>query len=213
MSKDPIIKLFEENPDTLELLGRVWELLYIESSTPDIGKRRENFLKLLLRYEFGFIVEDAPDTERFWDFRIKINQDWYHYNMKTAEKAGTIKVAWDGFPSVERAESFSFKYPILYIVGNRSVKRIEVYVFSTELIYEVKNSMEQAKLPFWWIPKNTTNPRGFGLSSEAVSKLIERSKKERNYVEKTYHFKNSLKKISEEYWRDWYYLLKKLAGF
>ena len=72
MTVDPLIKLFRQQINTLELLGRVWELLYIEGNAPDVGKRRENFIKLLLRYEFGLEVISAPDTERSWDFKVKL---------------------------------------------------------------------------------------------------------------------------------------------
>ena len=69
---DPLIRLFREKPEALELLGRVWEILYVEGSTPDIGKRREGFIRMLLEKEFGLEVAPAPSMEREWDFRVTI---------------------------------------------------------------------------------------------------------------------------------------------
>ena len=97
MAIDPLIKLFEQRLYALELLGRVWELLYIEGSAPDVGKRRENFIKLLLKYGFGIEIESAPGTERSWDFKVKIGNQWYTYSLKTTEKPTVVKVAWNGF--------------------------------------------------------------------------------------------------------------------
>ncbi|WP_342827481.1 ThaI family type II restriction endonuclease [Desulfurococcus sp.] len=192
------------------MLGRVWELLYIEGSAPDVGKRRENFIKLLLRYEFGLQVESAPDTERSWDFKVKIGNKRYTYSLKTTERPTTVKVAWNGFPSWERAESFSFKYPILYVTGDRSAKKIDIYVFTPELISKVRSEMGRA---FWWMPRGDTNPRGFGISSEAVRRLMSEAEREGNHVGKKYEPVSDLKRAVEGYWEAWYHLLKKLAGF
>jgi len=207
---DPLIKLFKQRLDTVELLGRVWELLYIEGSAPDVGKRRENFIKLLLRYEFGFKVESAPDTERSWDFRVKIGNHWYTYSLKTTERPTIVKVAWNGFPSWERAESFSFEYPILYITGDRSAKKIDLYVFTPALISSVRDDMGR---DFWWMPRGGTNPRGFGISARAIRRLMEEAERGGNHVGKTYKPVSDLRRAVEGYWRGWYYLLKKLAGF
>lgn len=210
MAVDPLIKLFRQRIDTLELLGRVWELLYIEGNAPDVGKRRENFIKLLLRYEFGLEVESAPDTERSWDFKVKIGEQWYTYSLKTTERPTTVKVAWNGFPSWERAESFSFDYPILYVTGDRAAKRIDMYVFTPTLIDRVRTSMGRN---FWWMPKGGTNPRGFGISTKAVRRLMEEAEKEGNHVGKKYTPVRDLRQAVEGYWEGWYHLLKKLAGF
>ncbi len=207
---DPLIKLLKKKPDTLELLGRVWELLYIEGRAPDVGKRRENFIKLLLKYEFKLDVKSAPDTERKWDFRVKINGLWHTYSLKTTERPTTIKVAWDGFPSWERAESFSFEHPILYVTGDRESKRIDVFVFTSKLIERVRKEMGKN---FWWMPTGGTNPRGFGIHTKAVRKLIEQAKLEGNHVGRHYKPIEELEKTVEEYWKGWYHLLKKLAGF
>jgi len=210
LSIDPLIRLFKQRLDAIELLGRVWELLYIEGSAPDIGKRRENFIKLLLRYEFGLEVESAPDTERSWDFKVKIGSHWYTYSLKTTEKPATVKVAWNGFPSWERAELFSFEYPMLYVTGNRSTKKIDMYVFTPTLINRIRDDMGR---DFWWIPKNNTNPRGFGISVKAIRRLMEEAKREGNHVGKHYKPVVDLRQAVEGYWRGWYQLLKRLAGF
>ena len=42
---DPLIQRMRENKRFLELLERVWGILYFEGSGPDIGIRRENFIK------------------------------------------------------------------------------------------------------------------------------------------------------------------------
>ena len=66
---------------------------------------------------------------------------------------------------------------------------------------------------FWWIPKSNTNPRGFGISAGAIRRLMEEARREGNHVGKHYKPVADLKQIIEDYWRGWYQLLKKLAGF
>jgi len=61
---DPLIHLLKNRLDALQLLGRIWDILYIEGNAPDIGKRRENVVKELLRKELGLTVKSAPATER-----------------------------------------------------------------------------------------------------------------------------------------------------
>lgn len=79
---DPIIRLFKEKPETLELLGRIWDILYIEGSTPDIGKRREMVIRMLLEKEFSLEVISAPPMEREYDFEVVIGRE----NSVTASK-------------------------------------------------------------------------------------------------------------------------------
>jgi len=210
LTVDLLIRLFKQRPDTLELLGRVWELLYIEGRAPDVGKRRENFIKLLLKYEFGLEVESAPDTERSWDFRVRVGSQWRTYSLKTTERLAIVKVAWNGFPSWERVESFSFEYPILYVTGDSSVKKIDIYVFTPMLISRVRDDMSR---DFWWVPSSSTNPRGFGISTRAIRRLMMEAMREGNHVGKTYRPISGLEQAVEDYWRGWYHLLKKLAGF
>lgn len=121
---DYIIQLLKSRPETLELLGRLWEILYIEGSTPDIGKRREHIIRTLLEMEFGLKVISAPPMERDWDFQVILDENRRQsYSLKTTETITTLKVAWNGFPSLERARKFEFKYPILYVTANRKRKR------------------------------------------------------------------------------------------
>ena len=207
---DPLIRILKERYEVLELLGRVWELLYIEGRAPDVGKRRENFIKLLFKYELNLEIISAPDTERSWDFRIKLGNRWRTYSLKTSERPTIIKVAWNGFPSWERVESFTYEYPILYIVGDRSSKVIEVFVFSRKLIKKLRRELDK---DFWWVPRRGTKPRGFGISSRAVRELMNEAKREGNYVSKKYKLAFDLETISEEYWKGWYNLLRRLAGF
>jgi len=61
---DPLVKLLKNKPEALKILGSAWDVLYIEGSSPDVGKRRENFFRLLLEKEFGLDVRNAPSTER-----------------------------------------------------------------------------------------------------------------------------------------------------
>lgn len=206
LERDPLIKLFEQKPRILEWLGRAWELFYIEGRTPDVGKRRENFVKLLLKYELGLEVESAPNTERSWDFRVRIGGRWYTYSLKTSEEPTTIKVAWNGFPSWERAESFEFKYPILYIMHDRKARKINVYVFDPELINQVRCTMGRN---FWWMPSGG-NPRGFGVSRDAVKALMMEAERRGNRISVKYNPIKDLKQATEKYWREWYNIFKRL---
>lgn len=204
---DPLINLLRGKPEVLKLLGRVWELLYIEGRSPDVGKRRENFVKLLLEYELGLEVESAPDTEREWDFRVRIDSNWYAYSLKTSEGLSTIKVAWNGFPSWQRAESYEFKHPILYIERDRGRSEINVYVFSPSLIDQVRRSMGRS---FWWMPGGG-NPRGFGISTNAIKLLMSKAREAGTYVSVKYDPIDDPEVFARKYWRGWYNLLKSLA--
>ena len=205
--EDPLIKLFKSKPSVLELLGRVWEILYIEGSTPDIGKRRENFVRELLKEEFGLQIKTAPPLEREWDFSVAIEGKERKYNFKTTEEISTLKVAWNGFPSKERIEKFRFENPILYVVGDKKEKAISVCVFELDDLEELKKEMGTE---MWWIPKSGTNPRGFGINTQAVRRLIEKAKRKGNFVAVKYK-PVDVKTIESRYWKSWYEMLKKLA--
>ena len=75
MYVDYIIQLLKSRPETLELFGRLWEILYIEGSTPNIGKRREPVIRTLLEIEFELKVIPAPPMERDWDFQIILGEN------------------------------------------------------------------------------------------------------------------------------------------
>ncbi|MEM3149281.1 MAG: hypothetical protein QXQ21_10325 [Candidatus Jordarchaeales archaeon] len=204
---DPLIKLLKKKPEALKILGGAWEILYIERSAPDVGKRRENFLRLFFEKEFGLKVRAAPSTERGWDISIVINRKERKYNIKTTENIGTIKVAWNGFPSIERARKYVVEAPILYVVGNRSKKEISVFIFEPEDIEHLKSTLGDN---IWWIPKNTTNPKGFGLAKNAVEELIKIAKQKENYASTIYEPIN-MEESAREYWEKWYHLVRDLA--
>ncbi len=50
---DPLIQRMRENKRFLELLERVWGIFYFEGSGPDIGIRRENFIKEAIKEELN----------------------------------------------------------------------------------------------------------------------------------------------------------------
>jgi len=89
-------------------------------------------------------------------------------------------------------------------------KKIDIYVFTPTLISKVRDDMGR---DFWWIPRGGTNPRGFGISTRAVRRLMSEAEKEGNHVGKIYNPIVDFEQVTENYWRGWYYLLKKLAGF
>ena len=204
---DPLISLLKERPELVKLMGRVWDILYVEGHSPDIGKRRENFFKLMLINELGLEVVSSPDTERAWDFKVFINNEWRAYSMKTTERINTIKVAWDGFPTEERVERFVFEYPILYVSGNRRAHEVRVCVFTQSTLENVRRTLSSE---FWWIPKENTNPRGFGISKKAVQKLIEEAEKEDNCIRVRYE-PVDVERAKLEYLKGWYELLKRIA--
>lgn len=207
MDPDPLIRLMRSKVEALRLLGSAWDVLYVEGSALDVGKRRENFLKLLLRKEFNVEVREAASTERGWDFSVLIEGTERKYSLKTSDEVGIIKVAWDGFPSIEKAESYHFEAPILYVVRDRDRAEISLYVFELEDIEQVKKELGN---DFWWIPRSGTNPRGFGLRTLSVKRLIELSKSKENYVSACYKPINPAE-ISSDYWEGWYQLVRRLA--
>jgi len=207
-AEDPLIRLLKSKPKVLKMLGRIWEVLYIEGSSPDIGKRREDIIKEILKEEFGLKVIQVPSTKREWDFSVFVKGKEKKYSIKTTEDISTIKVAWNGFPSMERARRFKFKFPILYVTANRRKNEICVYVFEVDDLKELKKEMKDE---MWWIPKTATNPRGFGIKAEAVKKLIQKAEKKDNFVKAKYNPIN-INSIKERYWKEWYQLLKRLAS-
>ncbi|MEM2727301.1 MAG: ThaI family type II restriction endonuclease [Archaeoglobaceae archaeon] len=205
---DKLIQILKNKLEALELLGRFWEMLYIEGSTPDIGKRRENIIRAFLEIELGVKVISAPPMERDWDFQVVfIDGGTQTYSLKTTENITTLKVAWNGFPSIERARKFEFKYPILYVSANRHTKEISVFVFDLEDLNSVKIELGDE---MWWIPRSGTNPRGFGINTRALKLLIQKAEAKGNAITKKYSAID-IKSIEREYWVKWYYLLRELA--
>lgn len=205
---DFLIRLLKSKPDVLKLLGRMWDVLYIEGSTPDIGIRRQHLLCIMLEEELGLKVTQAPSLEREWDISIMIEGEERKYSLKTTERISVIKVAWNGFPSIERARRFQFKYPILYISGNRKEKKISIYVFEVNDLEGLKNEIGDS---MWWIPKNETNPRGFGININALKILMTKAKEKGNFMEIEYQ-PVDLNIIKKKYWKTWYNALKKLIS-
>lgn len=205
---DPLIRLFKNKPDALELFGCIWEILYIAGTTPDIGIRREHVLRVMLEEEFGLKVNSAPPRAREWDFSIVVEGKEIRYSLKTTEGVATVKVAWNGFPSMQEARKFEFKCPILYITRDKKNRKISVYVFDVEDLKELK---EEKGDTMWWIPKRGTNPRGFGINTKAVRILMEKAKSKGNFLTVKYPpiEIDDIKK--RKYWRMWYNVLKKLV--
>jgi len=205
---DFLIRLLKSKPDVLKLLGRMWDVLYIEGSTPDIGIRRQHLLCIMLEEELGLKVTQAPSLEREWDISIMIEGEERKYSLKTTERISVIKVAWNGFPSIERARRFQFKYPILYISGNRIEKKISIYVFEVNDLEGLKNEIGDS---MWWIPKSETNPRGFGININALKILMTKAKEKGNFMEIEYQ-PVDLNIIKKKYWKTWYNALKNLIS-
>ncbi len=87
------------------------------------------------------------------------------------------------FHSLERARKFEFKYPILYVTANRKEKVISAYVFEIEDLESIKREIGDN---IWWIPKSGTNPRGFGINTRSVKRLIEIAKAKDNAITTKY---------------------------
>ncbi len=213
--KDIIIHLFEDKMEYLKLLGRAWEVLYFEGHSPDVGKRRENFIIQMLKKEFGLNIEQAPDTEREWDFKIVFsNRSERYYNLKTTEGYTTVKLAWDGFPTIDRILNFEFHYNILYVVGNKQEHTIEMSVIDIEDLKEIqRKTTEETLSEYWWIPKSGTNPRGFGLNTKTVKKLVDKAKLKGNYIKTGYEPIPPIKieELRDKYFEEWYELIKRIA--
>lgn len=209
---DPLISLLKQKKDVLKLFGRMWDALYIEygeKASPDIGKRREILFRLLLENELGLKVEKAPSTERDWDIKVVFpgGKERY-YSIKTTEGINIIKVAWNGFPSLERARKHKFEYPILYITREREGNSISIYVFEPEDIERAKSMLGENN--FWWIPSGG-NPRGFGITKNAVEELMDIAKMKGNYVSVDYnpaHFTDDRVRM---FWRKLYSLYKEIV--
>lgn len=100
---DAIIQKIGSDPAFVGLIARAWYVLAIEGSTPDIGRRRENLVRLALRNELHLQVEE-PEQQmgRQLGFYCIIEGERRPYSFKST-CSHTLKVAWDG--SVNTVES------------------------------------------------------------------------------------------------------------
>jgi len=170
---DPLISLLKDKEDVVEFLAKGFKALSDVIKTPDIGMRRQELFIATLK-KLGVVEEAEEQLKREIDFYLKTEEGLKPYSLKTMKNVDTIKIAWNGFPSRERVESFEFTCPIVYVTEKG------IYVFELEDIKSVKEEMKFED--FWWIPKSTTNPRGFGIYKKAVERLIERAKSKGNYI-------------------------------
>ncbi|AIY86163.1 MULTISPECIES: hypothetical protein [unclassified Thermotoga] len=214
---DPLIDIFKKNKERIDILGKAWDIFYFEGRAPDVGKRRENFIVEMLRKELPHLIKSvnqAPDTERNWDIEITFQDDsTKRYSIKTTEGFSDVKIAWDGFPTKDRILTFNFQADIFYIARNKD--KIILCVIDLEKLRDLQREVEknESKLEeYYSLPSSNTNPRGFGLKSSTVKRLIELSKKEENYLEIDYKpFPVELiLKAKEEYFKGWYDLIKEL---
>jgi len=189
-----------------KLIGVVWDLLYIEGRRPDVGARREHFVRTILRKELGLNITAAPELDRQLDFYVEIEGKQYPVSVKTLENIGVLKVAWNGHPSRDRAEEFEFSIPILFLTRSGG----GFYLFELDDIKKVR-----AELIFdaFWQPFADTsgNPRGFGIKGQAVRKLMKIAKEKGNFVEVPFQEIIVDGKIKELYFNKWYNMLLELA--
>jgi len=200
---DPLIQKIRKNKRFLELLGKAWGIFYFEGHGPDIGIRRQNFLRIAFEEELGLKIREAPSLERQVDFYIKINESDLPYSVKTTEDIGTLKVAWNSYPDVERlkeaARKFSFRSPILYVYKDG------ICVFEADDIENLRRRLGFDD--FWSIPRREVNPRGFGINGRAIRELVEMAKKKGNFVKIT-SVRMEDEEVRKEYFRRWYRFIK-----
>lgn len=91
---------------------------------------------------------------------------------------------------------------------NRNKNEVSISVFDLDDIERLRNELGNN---FWWIPKSETNPRGFGLTSIAVEKLLEAAKEKGNHITIEYTPIKNVERIVAEYWERWYHLVKDLV--
>jgi len=203
---DPLIERIKGNVRFQELISKAWDIFYIEGRRPEVGVRRENFIKMAIQKELGLRLESAPSLERQVDFYVIISGRRRPYSLKTMESVGTMKVAWDSYPDVERlreaARCFEFKAPILFF------HREGIYVFEVEDIERVRR--ELGFDGFWAIPRRDVNPRGFGIKGRALRRLMEIAREKGNFVRLT-PVRLDLDKVRGAYLEGWYELIKRLV--
>jgi hypothetical protein len=193
----------KQSPDFLNLIGRMWSVFNIEGTTPDVGKRRENFVRIALEKELGFKLQ-RPETElqRQIDFFIIEKNVKSPYSFKSTT-SHTIKVAWDGNVTEDRLRHFSFKNPILLLYKSKDEKRLSgFYVFDVD---DLNSVMQQMGKNFWPTINPLSNPRGFGPSGKALTRLLEIAVQKKNFVEVNFP---RITVDEEKYWTEWYNFMK-----
>jgi len=114
-----------------------------------------------------------------------------------------IKVAWNGNVTEERLRNFVFKNPILLLYKGKDQDRPDgFYVFAVTDLNEVKQQMEY---DFWPRINPLSNPRGFGPSGKALSRLLKIAIQKGNFVEVRFQ---KIKVNEDKYWANWYDFMK-----
>lgn len=192
--KDPLIAVLEKNVKPLKLFCVVWQLLYQIYSdgraSPDIGKLREQLFIHMLRKEYGLKVYEHASTEREADITIYFNDETKKtYSIKSKEVkmtkkslsiTGTVKVAWDNFPTEDRIAAFTFHYDILLLLGSKEAHKLFIVVLDVDTLNTMKK--EKGYRRFFTIPRSDRNPRGFGIKGLVTKELVEKAKEQGNFI-------------------------------
>ena len=206
MSPDPLIGILKEHSDALRVFALMWDLGYVDGRAPDAGSRRKTLFKLLLKYELGLKIEDAPSYTVPWDFRVKLNGEDRFYKVKTTRKTvGILKVGWASRIDKKEIFSLSFTNPIIHIT-RPTYTDLHVYLYSPENLEKTKTGMGRE---FWWIPNLDQDYRGFGISREGVAVLQSNAIKEGNYIHVMTPHIDPLT-VKEEYWKGLFAIVKSI---
>ena len=114
---------------------------------PDIGRRRENFVRLALKYDIGLdIKESEREMDRQLDFYYVEGGEQHPYSFKST-CSHTLKVAWDGNVTQDRLDRFEFTTPILMLYeSNTKIRSHGFYLFEVEDLNRVKSELGES---FW----------------------------------------------------------------
>ncbi|MDF2957841.1 MAG: hypothetical protein OD814_001463 [Candidatus Alkanophagales archaeon MCA70_species_1] len=96
------------------------------------------------------------------------------------------------------------RFPILFVYKDG------ICVFEVDDIEKVRG--ELGFDDFWDIPREEENPRGFGIKSKAVKRLIMIAKEKGNFV-RMKGMRLEDEKTKEEYFEKWYEFVKGFAEF
>ena len=201
-----IIQKISSKPAFAELIAKAWYVLAIEGSTPDIGRRRENFVRLALKYDMGLEIEESErEMDRQLDFYYVDGGKRYPYSFKST-CSHTLKVAWNGNVTQDRLDRFEFTTPILMLYeSNSKIRSHGFYLFEVADLNRVKSELGDN---FWSLPRQETNPRGFGFTGQALSRLLEIAKNKGNFVKVDFR---PVQIDKDKFWSQWYESIKKVA--